>query len=200
MANLSAQRNLDSAQASQQMADKGIVNNLQLTGDANGSKAPQSSESNDNAANSNRERYFESNPWVPNNGGATSDTNVQSVGSTQGDYDDRNPESAKNGLKSFGSVTSDTNEQIHGSNEKSSNDFNPESKSKDGSKFENPGQSENKGKSNPENQINGNASSKAEHSEPVKSGNNPRQHNHQPAPRHQPGPVQRPAPVGRPTW
>ena len=145
MANLGSQRNLDSAQASQELANQGLVGNLQLTGDVNGNKGAQSSDSNDNAANSIHATQDSRNPWAPNNGGATTDTNVQSVGSTEKNYNDRNPESAKNDLKSFGSVTSDTNAQIHGSTEKSSNDFNPESKSKDGSKFENPGQSENKG-------------------------------------------------------
>jgi len=89
MSNLGAQRNLDSAQASQQMADKGIVNNLQLTGDANGSKGSQVSD--DSSASSNRTRYFDRSPWASNNGGSNTDTDIQSVGTTQKSYNDRSP-------------------------------------------------------------------------------------------------------------
>lgn len=110
MANLGSQRNADSAQASQQMADQGLVNNLQLTGDVNSGKDNKSNQSNDSAANSAHATQDGRNPWaneLKTFGSYASDTSFHTTSSTQRDYAERNPE-AKSHMDVKGQTSENT--------------------------------------------------------------------------------------------
>lgn len=214
MSNLGAQRNLDSAQASQQMADTGLVGNLQLTDNQGGRASEQDVQS----VGSVRQNYSDRSPMAQDK---QSDFGADSV---QKDYSDRAPDAKdyinpkdptaqdKNpkapGVESDGKPQpTDMPKPAEGTNpaKPSDNSNKPtevDPKSKDRSQFQVPGPSDISGRPNSDSQANNIGSSKAEHSEPVQGGKSneqqaPRQ---QPGPRHQPAPLHRPAPVARPVW